>query len=166
MDVIFLHGLESGPHGSKFQSMKAAGWNISAPDCEGIANVGERVEIARRALPAAEEPVVLVGSSFGGLTAARLFSSLADDRASAQVHGLLLLAPAFHVPAAESITTCHPNTVILHGTQDDVVPIESSRAFAARFGCELVEVEDGHRLAASHPVILRLLDQVAGTPRP
>ena len=100
MDVIFLHGLESGPHGSKFQSMKGAGWRISAPDCEGIADVGERVEIARHALTETAGQVVLVGSSFGGLTAARLFSSLADDGASTQVRGLLLLAPAFHLPDA------------------------------------------------------------------
>lgn len=41
-------------------------------------------------------------------------------------------------------------TVILHGTNDDVVPIENSRA-AMRSSpiMELVEVDDGHRLAES-----------------
>ena len=41
-------------------------------------------------------------------------------------------------------------TVILHGTNDDVVPIENSRA-AMRTSpiMELVEVDDGHRLAES-----------------
>lgn len=103
----------------------------------------------------------LVGSSFGGLTAALLYAGLTKDTAEARVHGLLLLAPAFHLAAADDIGCCHPNTVLLHGVQDAVVPIEASRAFAARFGCELVEVEDGHRLTDSHSEILRRLEQVA-----
>lgn len=43
----------------------------------------------------------------------------------------------------------HP-TVILHGTEDDVVPIENSRKVAAGSELvELVEIEDGHRMLKS-----------------
>jgi pimeloyl-ACP methyl ester carboxylesterase len=46
-------------------------------------------------------------------------------------------------------------TRIVHGTRDDVVPVELSRRFAAgRDHVELVEVDDGHRLEQS-------LEQVA-----
>lgn len=41
-------------------------------------------------------------------------------------------------------------TQIVHGTQDETVPIESSRSYAARFdGVELLELEDDHRLMSS-----------------
>ena len=41
----------------------------------------------------------------------------------------------------------HP-TVILHGTQDDIVPIENSRRMANEDNCvvSLIEIEDGHRM--------------------
>ena len=46
-------------------------------------------------------------------------------------------------------TLPHP-TIILHGQQDDIVPIESSRKVSeSNESVELIEVEDGHRLADS-----------------
>ncbi len=45
-------------------------------------------------------------------------------------------------------------TVIVHGTEDDVVPIAGSRRWAAeRPNASLVEVRDGHQLGASFPEI-------------
>lgn len=38
---------------------------------------------------------------------------------------------------------------IVHGVQDDVVPVELSRRYATRPNVELIEVEDDHGLAAS-----------------
>jgi len=72
----------------------------------------------------------------------------------------MLLAPAFHLAEAESIETIPPNTAILHGIQDTVVPIQTSRAFCARLHCPIVQVEDDHRLRASHPQILALLERI------
>ena len=44
----------------------------------------------------------------------------------------------------------HHPTIILHGSQDDIVPIESSRkVLQSNELVELIEVEDGHRLADS-----------------
>lgn len=46
-------------------------------------------------------------------------------------------------------------TLIIHGRQDDVVPIESSRKYAeAHDRVDLVEVDDGHELANSAERIL------------
>ena len=46
-------------------------------------------------------------------------------------------------------------TLIMHGTRDDSVPIEHSRRFAAdRANVELIELDDGHELAASLPRLL------------
>lgn len=48
---------------------------------------------------------------------------------------------------------------IVHGTRDDVVPIETSRELASgRPNVELLEVDDGHELAESLPRILALAD--------
>ncbi len=53
-------------------------------------------------------------------------------------------------------------TLILHGVDDDVVPIERSRAFAAsRHHVRLVELEDGHDLLATLPIILAELEAFA-----
>ncbi len=163
MHVLFLHGKESGPHGSKYRSIRDAGWSVTAPDCEGIDDLTQRVNIASAALRPLAGPVVVVGSSYGGLTAALLHDALQGTDEVSKIHGHLLLAPAFHLEEARALAHCHPNTVVLHGEQDEVVPVEDSRAYADRFGCELVEVQDDHRLKASHAEILRLLEQVAGT---
>ncbi len=40
-------------------------------------------------------------------------------------------------------------TLIIHGTRDEVVPITSSRDYAAAHGLPLLEVDDDHGLAAS-----------------
>lgn len=46
-------------------------------------------------------------------------------------------------------------TLILHGTGDEAVPIERSRAFAAgKSHVRLVELDDGHELVASLPRLL------------
>jgi pimeloyl-ACP methyl ester carboxylesterase len=50
-------------------------------------------------------------------------------------------------------------TLIVHGTRDEVVPIDSSRRYAeTRDHVELIEVDDDHKLAAS---IDRIADEVA-----
>lgn len=59
----------------------------------------------------------------------------------------------------EAIDVGYPDvrvpTLILHGTRDDVVPIERSRTFAAeRPWVRLVELDDGHELVASLPTLL------------
>ncbi len=44
--------------------------------------------------------------------------------------------------------------LLIHGRNDDVVDIEGSRTWAStRRNCRMIEVEDGHELAASLPLI-------------
>lgn len=51
-------------------------------------------------------------------------------------------------------------TLIVHGTRDDRVPVESSRRYAAaREHVRLVEVDDGHDLLATlEPIVERAID--------
>ena len=60
-------------------------------------------------------------------------------------------------------------TLILHGTRDDVVPIERSRTCAAgKPHVRLVELDDGHELVASLPTLLAqteaFLDELGNQP--
>jgi len=144
MKITFLHGLESGPHGSKYRALKERFITVTAPDCTGKNDVEDRIKTCRAHL--GTEPVLLVGSSFGGLVAVRLAESLPE-----LVAGMVLCAPALHIqPVSYSGTP----TIIIHGTGDDVVPIEVSRAFSLAHGVRLVEVDDGHRLKGSLEEIL------------
>ena len=63
------------------------------------------------------------------------------------------------VEDVEAIDVGYPDvrvpTLILHGTADNVVPIERSRTFAAgKSNVRLVELADGHELVASLPTLL------------
>ncbi len=55
----------------------------------------------------------------------------------------------------------HP-TVIIHGTGDDVVPLENSQKVARSSLVELIEVEDDHRLHGSLGVIPTAVEMVLG----
>jgi hypothetical protein len=141
--VLFVHGQESGPQGTKarllaeqFEALTPA---MDTSDFEGC---------VRRIAQAIEEfqPELVVGSSFGGAVAVALLQR-------GQWRGpTLLLAPA---PAALGVELWLPEQVpvwIVHGTRDDVVPIASS-LMLARAGSpgqvRLVEVNDDHRLSAT-----------------
>ena len=72
------------------------------------------------------------------------------------------------VEEAAAIDAGYPDVrapvLLLHGTRDDVVPIEGSRRFAAgRANVRMRELDDGHELVASLPVLLaeseRFLDE-------
>ena len=77
--------------------------------------------------------------------------------------GLLMCAPALHLvePPVDENTVLVPlnglRTVIIHGLEDDIVPISCSIDYAARSGNDIVafhQVNDGHRLAESHQEII------------
>lgn len=53
--------------------------------------------------------------------------------------------------------------LIIHGTNDETVPVEHARRFAAgRANVEMIEVPDGHELIASLPRILAETDRFLG----
>lgn len=151
--VLFCHGLESGPHGSKYQALCDAGHEVVAPDCRGL-SLRERVDAVARILK--ELRPYVVGSSYGGITAV-----LAGMHAGVELPGLVLCAPALERDEApnddpSNLALIGP-TVIIHGLQDELIPIDVSRRYALRTGCRLVEVADGHRLAGSQAEILAAL---------
>ncbi len=177
MDYLYLHGFASGPQSHKGQALKrrfaALGISLTLLDLnqgdfthltlsrqiqQGLAWVGER------------SAVTVIGSSFGGLTAAWLAQ---QPQSQGKIQKLVLLAPAFGFlehwlprlgPAALArwqqsgfltvyhhgdqcqyplaygfVTDLHqyPDqgltapvpTLIVHGTEDEVIPVAASVAY-------------------------------------
>ena len=156
--IIFAHGMEGSPNGSKIRSLREAGFEVLAPDFHGMA-LADRVDLLQRVCEEHREvKPVLAGSSYGGLAA-----SIVVMRMNEAFRGLLLCAPALHLtepPIEDGTVLIAPKglkTVIIHGIDDDIVPIECSIEYAERSGQEIIafhKVNDGHRLAESHKQII------------
>jgi uncharacterized protein len=200
MRWLYLHGFGSGPDSSKGvafaehfarRGVALERLDLRVPSFERM-RLSAMIDRTRAAI---DDQAIVIGSSLGGLTAARTAAS--DPR----VVALVLLAPAFQLAArwrallgdafeawrqtgwrevvdyttgqparvdygfiedAEVVDPDLPRvtvpTLILHGTRDDSVPIETSRAFVAATSqvspARLVEVEDGHELTATIPQLL------------
>lgn len=151
MKVIFSHGKESGPWGSKITALAKVTKTLNAPEEIEIESIdythttdpGQRVEILRKSLD--RDDLILVGSSMGGYV-----SAVAAQHYP--VKGLFLMAPAFYMPGydiQEFGKICCPITVI-HGWCDDIIPYEHSVRFAREQRADLIIVDSDHGLASSH----------------
>lgn len=173
---IYLHGFASSPQSKKAQYLHACFKEIgislniidlNAGDFSHL-TLTKQIELAKSAFPSDNSPVTIIGSSFGGLTAAWLGEKYP------QVQNLILLAPAFGFPLNwlskleknqinrwqesgylsvyhygkkkelplhyQFITDAQQydesqlkkalSTLILHGKNDEVIPIEASLNYA------------------------------------
>ena len=154
--VVFSHGKESGPWGSKITSMAAVvrdlGWEAESVDYRGIDDPAVRVRRLIDFAKGLEGPLVLVGSSMGGHVSAAA-ASLVNPQ------GLFLLAPAFYMAGYEQYTpqdvACP--TVIVHGWHDDIVPVDNSIRWAREHRAALHLLDSDHRLEDQIGVICDLL---------
>ena len=143
--VIFSHGQESGPWGTKIRAMAervlAMGCQADSIDYRGIADPGERVAKLTEACGSIDDELFLVGSSMGGHVATA-------GAAELDVAGLFVLAPAYYMPGYENLTPPPPSTqiCIVHGWRDDIVPAENSIRFAQACAATLHLVDGDHRL--------------------
>ena len=162
VQLVFLHGLESGPHGSKFHLLQSLGLGeVLAPDCHGVQDVARRLAMIEAALGDTPQ-LLLVGSSFGGLMA--LVFAAAHPQ---QIAGLVLCAPAVHRPELVDLPGSPGGgelpavpVRVRHGSQDTVVPLAPVRAFCQAQGLPLQVIDDGHRLAESHAELAALVREV------
>ncbi|MCY0993175.1 alpha/beta hydrolase [Nannocystis sp. ILAH1] len=149
MKVVFCHGLEGSPQGRKAQALRAAGLDLVAPDFTGM-NLAARVAGLMPEL-AAHDGCVLVGSSYGGLTA--LCGAILHHRAGGRVRGLVLAAPALILsePPADALELAPPcPTHVIHGRHDELIPVAAIEAWAAAYPAVRLEVvDDAHVLARS-----------------
>lgn len=148
MLVIFNHGKESGPWGSKIKVLaktaEALGFSVTSVDYQGIDDPDQRVEKLTTYIEALTENFLLVGSSMGGYVATVAAAKI-------ESRGLFLMAPAFYLGGQANFDELTPacKTQIVHGWNDDIVPVANSWRYAKRTGAELYVFNDDHRLIDS-----------------
>ncbi len=156
--VIFSHGQESGPWGTKIRAMselvKGLGCNVDSIDYRGIADPLMRVEKLLRECSDINDPLILVGSSMGGHVATAAASTLGAA-------GLFVLAPAYFMDGYEELTPPPPTLpiCIVHGWHDDIVPVENSIRYARECSATLHLVDGDHRLTENISEINEYLEQ-------
>lgn len=199
-NYIYLHGFASSPSSAKAQYLRNrfADCQISLkiPDLNrgdfSHLTITRQLEQVATEFPSQETPLVLIGSSLGGLTAAILAQQYP------QVQRLVLLAPAFgfmklwlsylgdervrqwqesgylsvyHYGEERSLplhyqfaidAACYDDaqlqraipTLILHGRNDEVIPVRVSRDYArSRSHVQLIELNSDHGLMDVMPQI-------------
>lgn len=157
--VLWVHGKESAPMGSKFHALVNADLAVHAPDLREK-DLSERLEtlvpIVERLRP------VIVGSSLGGIS-----SLLAAIWVNVRLPGIVLCAPALafgwakDVPLERMTPPKGTPVAIIHGSEDSVIPVELSRHYARLHACELTIVPDDHRLSQSGRLIVNKALQFA-----
>ena len=146
--VVFSHGQESGPWGTKIRAMaelvKGLGCAAESIDYQGIADPTERVEKCVRESADIDDQLILVGSSMGGHVA----TAAAEQVGAA---GLFVLAPAYYMEGYEALTPPPPDLpiCIVHGWHDDIVPVDNSIRYARDCSATLHIVDGDHRLTAN-----------------
>lgn len=143
--VVFSHGKESGPWGTKISAMadvaRSEGWQAESVDYRGVDDPQDRVTRLLSFCRDLQGDLVLVGSSLGGHVATSASVLL-------RAQGLFLLAPAFYMPGYEPQTpkpTQCPITIV-HGWRDDVVPVDNSIRFARQYRATLHIIDADHRM--------------------
>lgn len=150
--VFLSHGLESGPGSTKIQAMKAEaerfpGVQAHAIDHRGTMDPATRLDQMREAMNrcgATPENTILAGSSMGGWVCAQ-------TSAESPVLGCFLLAPALAMakyPQSSPVIRARFNQII-HGWNDDVVPVMPVLDLARKQQLPVLLLPDGHRLENS-----------------
>jgi pimeloyl-ACP methyl ester carboxylesterase len=160
LNIVFSHGKESGPMGSKIKAMMAhvsaiGDCDVYSVDYQDIPSPDDRVEKLVQHLKTLQGEIVLVGSSMGGYVSA--VAAMHVPTAA-----LLLLAPAFYLEGykvSQPKVTCDA-VAIVHGWLDDIVPFQNSVKFAKGHNAKLTLVNDGHRLANCGAVLNSELDHL------
>jgi len=167
--VVYCHGKGGHPwNGKKITLLKrvilANGMNlVSIPyeECDTVADMVDQTVAICLDKAMVPDKLILIGSSRGGFIAASASHILAQR--SNQVDGVFLLAPAifddntyyptaFVPPVAERVS-------VLHGYDDEVVPVAAVWRFCMQNGAQAHFVKDGHRLANSGVLMTALIDE-------
>lgn len=159
MHVIFNHGKESGPWGTKITQLAHVatrmGCSVESLDYEGEYDADKRVQQLLTHINKLDaQPLLLVGSSMGGYVA----TAVADKTAC---RGLFVLAPAYYLGGytnLDALSLLCP-VAIVHGWRDDVVPVANSWRFAQPIGAELHVLDDDHRLVETLPRIAHIFEE-------
>ena len=157
--IIYLHGLDSTSQSGKARQFAEKFPGMITPDFSG--SFEERMTQLKPILGRKKNWTV-IGSSFGGL-----MGTVFTCQHPAQVRKLILLAPALLCDpsgayldpttgeylaylriSGHNLQTVSVPTIVVHGTEDDVVLLEPVRRIAEALFSNLTYhiVDDGHRL--------------------
>jgi pimeloyl-ACP methyl ester carboxylesterase len=144
--IIYLHGLESTSQSGKARQFAEKFPGMVTPDFRG--SFEERMKQLKPIL-GRKKNWVIIGSSFGGL-----MGTVFTCENPTQVRKLVLLAPALLRDQFAPYLNLEPvsvPTIVVHGTEDDVVPLKPIRELAEKIFKNLTYhvVNDGHRLHKS-----------------
>ena len=164
--VVFAHGKESGPWGTKITHLaevaQLRGFAVLSPDYSHTMDPDERLRMLTETLRPQAQTLVLAGSSMGGYVSAMACAAL-------QPKALFLMAPALYFPGWEQEPAGVPSLCsVVHGWKDGIVPPERGIRFAQRNHAALHLLDSDHGLNDQLPALAllfgQLLDQTA--PRP
>jgi len=143
--VIFAHGKESGPWGSKIKHLAGIaernGAQVLSPDYSDLMDPDDRVKrLLELPLPA-HDRLILVGSSMGGYV-----STVASQ--ALKPAGLFLLAPALYIPGyrVQNPVSGASHACVVFGWRDEVIPVECGFRFAKNQHIPLHILDGDHRL--------------------
>lgn len=142
--IHFVHGKESGPWGTKINYLasiaKELGFEYDSLDYSSLDNKEERAKKLIKSLPE-NKKIILVGSSMGGWVSTKVGESI-------DLLGLFLMAPAIGVKDYPDLNPIINNgkIFVVHGWNDDVIPVETSINFCKKMNAPLLIVQDDHRL--------------------
>ena len=159
--VLFAHGKESGPWGSKIKHLAAIaeqhGCKILSPDYSDLQSPDDRVKrlLALELLP--HDRLVMVGSSMGGYISTVASQTLKPE-------GLFLMAPAFYISgyAVQTPESGARHTCVVFGWQDEIIPVEHGIRFAQAQRTELHVLDGDHRLNSVLPEVGAVFDRFLG----
>jgi len=158
MKVIFSHGKESGPWGTKIKRLAKIArkhtCEVDSLDYRAYQNPDDRVYQLLNYLNDEKEEFILVGSSMGGYV-----SLVVSEKVMSK--GLFLLAPALFLGGyqKQDYRIKCADIEIIHGWQDEVIPYQNSVKFAKNVDCSLHLISGDHRLNCSLEIVENLFEQ-------
>ncbi len=162
MKVIFSHGKESGPNGSKIKKLaiiaQEHGCQVSSIDYTEINNPDLRVNHLVDILQQEDDKIILVGSSMGG------YVSLVASK-QVNVEAIFLMAPALYLDGYKKQTyhSNHRHIEIVHGWSDEVILPKHSFEFAKDGRYPLHLIPGDHRLNDSLENVSNIFKQFLDT---
>jgi hypothetical protein len=137
---LYLHGFASSPQSKKAQAFKRQfdllGLPLQIPDLNqgdfSRLSLSRQIQQVQRLMSQSTDPAVLIGSSFGGLTAAWLAEQPSQRD---QIEALVLLAPAFQF-LAQWLPRLGPTQLAAWQADDtlDVFHYSEQRNLPLRYG--------------------------------
>jgi len=146
IEVIFSHGKEGSPHGSKSKIInnicEASNVEFTTIDYKDCNTVNERVALLESTIEDNSNPLILVGSSMGGYVSAVCSNKY-------ETLGLFLIAPALYMSGydIQKYKSLAKNIAVRHGWDDDIISPENSIKFCKIHKCRLTIDQDDHRMS-------------------